>query len=237
MLHNSLIEKTREKGGISSRYTQKMGRNMHSRKLSATSILLSSSILFGQLASTTVAFLPSGLPSGQSNPMSAASSGPLLSSNSLSTSTGAPSFSETRLSAANRVEAEKVNEGRPDWLPKLPSGCESDYECDGMESCCDFLLFKACCTDGKLTKGLFLLAPLRCLLCFEDKQEVRKGFYLDLFLCEWNHHHHHINHPGAPLFSFLTTGHSQADWVPVPIPVRPQDGYYGGGGGGGGYYR
>lgn len=40
-----------------------------------------------------------------------------------------------------------VNSDKPKL--KLPNTCDSDYECDGTEFCCDFMFFKMCCSDGK----------------------------------------------------------------------------------------
>jgi len=96
--------------------------------------------------------------------------------------------SKPTLAAAKLVDPPPPLQARPDWLPKIPEGCDSDYECEGTESCCDFIFFKMCCSDG---------------------------------------------------------GHTQEAWTPVPIPVRPGDGYQQGGGfggnggysGGGGLYR
>lgn len=63
---------------------------------------------------------------------------------------------------------------------KLKFGnCEDSWDCEGTQSCCDFVFFKVCCSDGTA---------------------------------------------------------AQEQWVPVPIPVRPNDGYPGPYNGGG-YYR
>ena len=32
---------------------------------------------------------------------------------------------------------------------KVPGTCDSDWECEANEFCCDYLLFKMCCSDGK----------------------------------------------------------------------------------------
>lgn len=63
-----------------------------------------------------------------------------------------------------RAEADK---------PGLKFGCEDSWDCEGTQSCCDFVFFKMCCSEGTA---------------------------------------------------------AQEQWVPVPIPVRPNDGYPG-------YYR
>lgn len=57
--------------------------------------------------------------------------------------------------------------------PGLKFGCEDSWDCEGTQSCCDFVFFKMCCSEGTA---------------------------------------------------------AQEQWVPVPIPVRPNDGYPG-------YYR
>lgn len=124
----------------------------------ARSLILTATLLLGLLVGLVDSFLPLGLtalnkPSRKVNP-----------------TTGPPAIlttSTTSLAAAGRIDPEPRQAGRPDWLPKVPSGCEGALDCGPTEHCCDFVLFKMCCTDGN----------------------------------------------------------AQSDWAPVPIPVRPNDGY------------
>ena len=37
---------------------------------------------------------------------------------------------------------------------RLPNTCDSDYDCEGQESCCNFFMFKMCCNDGELSDGI-----------------------------------------------------------------------------------
>jgi len=140
---------------------------------STRSLVLTAALLLGLLIGLVDAFLPVGIRSSLHRP---------------SRTVAPPSTTTTSLSAAAQVDPPLHLKARPDWLPKIPEGCDSDYECEGTESCCDFIFFKMCCSDG---------------------------------------------------------GHTQEAWTPVPIPVRPGDGYQQGGGyagnggfsGSGGLYR
>ncbi|KAM3574831.1 hypothetical protein VYU27_003256 [Nannochloropsis oceanica] len=141
-------------------------------------LAVTAALLVGLLIGLVDAFLPLGI----RNSLHRAS-------RAQSPTTAPPSSTSTTfLSAAAQVDPPLHLKARPDWLPKIPEGCDSDYECEGTESCCDFIFFKMCCSDG---------------------------------------------------------GHTQEAWTPVPIPVRPGDGYQQGGGyagnggfsGSGGLYR
>jgi len=44
--------------------------------------------------------------------------------------------------ASGKSDKEKPN-GR------LPNTCDSDYDCEGQETCCNFFVFKMCCNDGE----------------------------------------------------------------------------------------
>lgn len=101
----------------------------------ARSLLLTAALLLGLYFGLTDAFLPHGLPangrpaSSKANPTA-----------------GPPAA--TTLQAVNTVDPAPVNSDKPSWLPKIPNGCDSDYECEGTEVCCDFMFFKTCCSDG-----------------------------------------------------------------------------------------
>ena len=129
----------------------------------ARSLLLSAALFLGLLLGVVDGFLPTGFtamdrPSRKANP--------------------SPSPPTPTALAASMTDPQPRQQARPEWLPKIPEGCDSDYECEGTESCCDFIFFKMCCSDG---------------------------------------------------------GHAQEAWTPVPIPVRPGDGYQGGYAGNGGW--
>lgn len=57
-----------------------------------------------------------------------------------------------------------------DLVPIKHATIQDSWDCEGTQSCCDYILFRMCCTDGTAV---------------------------------------------------------QEQWVPVPIPVRPNDGYPG----------
>jgi hypothetical protein len=62
--------------------------------------------------------------------------------------------------AAVSQEAMKVNEKKPKF--KLPGTCDHDFECEASEFCCEYLVFKMCCSDGTRSESDFtpVLVPI-----------------------------------------------------------------------------
>lgn len=46
---------------------------------------------------------------------------------------------------------------------KLPNTCDSDYDCDGSEFCCEFMFFKMCCSDGEFALAHICLGSRACV--------------------------------------------------------------------------
>lgn len=104
-----------------------------------------------------------------------------------------------------------VNSDKPKL--KLPNTCDSDYECDGTEFCCDFMFFKMCCSDGKLHAHDGTCLPIA--------QYIADGSWQFGGDCS-------LYRRFCRLLCATTGWRAKEEWVPVPIPIPiPIDPYYG----------